>query len=214
MNDSPTHPSILMRNPVICTHGLGALELLLRDRDDVDDARLQRHREGPADGRESSRDTRYPGTTTKASDAEARSESQASAHHHTVRRAHVDAAADLVADFQRALWRFVFLGPGHRAVEQTADLVLTRRDRGRQRRDHHLRFVLGRHVQRPAVGRLRGRRRGRFDETLDHRRSGGIGWRGGGRLDGRGVDDRARPPGRPTPAGRSGCTPPRRWPTA
>ena len=94
---------------------------------------------------------------------------EAAGHRDAVRRAHVDAAADLVADLERALRCFVLLGPAHRAVERR------RRPRTRATRSPSsaaaitpLRLVLGRHRQCPAVGRLRGRRRRRLDE-LDRR---------------------------------------------
>jgi hypothetical protein len=114
MKDSPTQPSILMRNP----SRLEAPELLLGHRNDVHEAGLERDRHTTADWRQHGRHQALGQWRDDIDAAETHrwGHADAAGQCHAVGGAHVDAAADLIADLQRALRRSGVLGSGKRPL--------------------------------------------------------------------------------------------------
>ena len=122
MNDSPTQPSILTWKSADRHPRLGALELLLGHRDDVDDAGLEADRDGAARRWRRCRAGCPPPRRrrSRVRRPDRRVDPGGAGQRDTVGGAHVDAAADLVADLEHAL-RGRRRRPGERAVEDATD---------------------------------------------------------------------------------------------
>jgi len=113
MNDSPTQPSILTLESGDHHPRLGSGELLLRHRNDVDNAGLEADGDAAADRRGEHRNQAFaPRDDVDAAEAQRRANADGAGQSDTLGRAHVDPAPDLITHFEHAVRLLVLFWAG------------------------------------------------------------------------------------------------------